>query len=161
RPVVVVSDATADSIATMLGLIAAGVDTMLLEENSSYLTDPDSPVHHIGAPVIIGPPHLGYHEFRADAAQAPHADGKGEVWQLTSGSTGVPRIARQPVSNVVVGGRLYQELFEMSQQDRVLIAVPVVHSYGLAGLCSALLSGATVVTSSRFSLSALVAALEN
>jgi acyl-coenzyme A synthetase/AMP-(fatty) acid ligase len=164
-PVVLVVDGTADSIATAVGLVAAGVDTVLLEEHSSYLGDPASPVHAAGPRLVIGPPGTGdvsYGGFRAPAG-APLPAGAprpGEILQLTSGSTGEPRIARQTLPNALTGGRLYRRLFGMSTVDTVLVAVPVAHSYGLAGLCSALLSGATLVTLPRFGLRTLVAGLD-
>ncbi|MBB5870027.1 methyltransferase (TIGR00027 family) [Allocatelliglobosispora scoriae] len=170
RPVVVIVDGTAASIATIFGVMAAGVDVLLLEERSSYLSDPASPVHALDAPVLVGPADAGdgiarfesYADFREHGATAVAAGPRtSEILQLTSGSTGVPRIARQTVPNVLVGGVLYRELFEMTPDDRVLIAVPLAHSYGLAGLCSALLAAATVVTIPRFSLSSLVTGIRD
>src|SRR2546430_188057 len=94
-----------------------------------------------------------------EGGDPPTGTRAGEILQLTSGSTGEPRITRQPLSHVLTGGRLYRRLFAITERDTVLVAVPVAHSYGLAGLCSALLSGATLVTLPRFSLRTLVAGL--
>ena len=161
-PVVVVLDGTAASIATAAGVVAAGVDALLLEEHSSYLSDPGSPVHAAGPQAVVGPGYVAHEEFRVpDGADVPDGVPPGEVLQLTSGSTGESRIVRQPLSNVLTGGRLYRRLFAVTDRDTVLAAVPVAHSYGLAGLCAALSSGATLVTLPKFGLRALVAGLRD
>jgi acyl-CoA synthetase (AMP-forming)/AMP-acid ligase II len=168
-PLVVVADGSAESIATLAGVIIAGVDALLLEAKSSHLKDSQSPVRSIGAPVIIGPvggesttgiPYWSYDQFRAppnpDAVAGPR---ESEVLEVTSGSTGEPRMARHPVRNLLVGGQLYAQLFQITEDDVVLVAVPIVHSYGLAGLWAALLTGATLVTLPHFSVRSLVSAL--
>ncbi|MFC7545970.1 class I adenylate-forming enzyme family protein [Plantactinospora sp. GCM10030261] len=184
-PVIVVLDGTAASVATVLGLVDAGVDVLLLEERTSQLADPRSPVYALGAPVIVGPARtldesvpdgavhggparLTYEAFRDSpsaaaigaAAGVPVPARPGEILQLTSGSTGRPRIARQTLDNVLAGARAYRDLFEITAADVVLVAVPVAHSYGLAGTFAALISGATLVTLPRFGIRALVAGLE-
>ncbi|MEV0408886.1 fatty acid--CoA ligase family protein [Actinoallomurus sp. NPDC050550] len=170
-PVVLVLDGSAASIATMLGILDAGVDVLLLEENSSALADPRSPVRRLGAQVVVGPPGTAHElpgvpvesheEFRAvpGPETAVPSGREPEVLQLTSGSTGRPRIARQTLPNVTVGGLLYRQLFEVGAGDAVLVAVPPAHSYGLAGVYAALLSGATLVTLSRFTPGAVVEAV--
>ncbi|SCG76347.1 malonyl-CoA/methylmalonyl-CoA synthetase [Micromonospora coxensis] len=181
-PVVVVVDGTAESIATVLGLVDAGVDVLLLEERSSHLADPRSPVHRLASPAVIGPPsmpdastphgpvRLSYEAVRqpgrlpagavGGSAGATTPSRPGEILQLTSGSTGQPRIARQTLDNVLAGARAYCELFRITGADVVLVAVPVAHSYGLAGTLAALLSQALLVTLPRFSIRSLVAGLD-
>ncbi len=154
-PIVVVVDGTAPSIATAAGVLAAGVDALLLEAQSSALDDPASPVHG-SRPRAVVTAHESFRDARPVDEHAP-----GEALQLTSGSTGEPRIVRQPLSNVLTGGRLYRRLFAVTDRDTVLAAVPVAHSYGLAGLCAALMSGATLVTLPRFGLRPLVDGLRN
>lgn len=149
-PIVVVVDGTAPSIATAAGVLAAGVDALLLEAQSSALDDPASPVHR-SRPRAVVSAHESFRDPRPIDEHEP-----GEALQLTSGSTGEPRIVRQPLSNVLTGGRLYRRLFAVTDRDTVLAAVPVAHSYGLAGLCAALMSGATLVTLPRFGLRPLV-----
>lgn len=183
-PVVVVVDGTAESIATVLGLVEAGVDVLLLEERTSHLADPQSPVHRLASPAVIGPPsmpdastphgpvRLSYEAVRqpgrlpaeevdGSATGAPAPGRPGEILQLTSGSTGQPRIARQTLDNVLAGARAYCELFRITGADVVLVAVPVAHSYGLAGTLAALLSQALLVTLPRFSVRSLVAGLDD
>src|SRR2546430_6241896 len=55
-PVVVVVDGTAESIATMVGLVAAGVDVLLLEADTTYLSDPGPPRHPGRPRVGVGAP---------------------------------------------------------------------------------------------------------
>jgi acyl-CoA synthetase (AMP-forming)/AMP-acid ligase II len=84
----------------------------------------------------------------------------GEVLQLTSGSTGEPRIARQPLRNLVRGGDTYRRLFGLTSADVVVAGVPLAHSFGLiGGLIAAVLAGASLRTLDRFNPRQLVAAL--
>lgn len=167
-PVVVLVDGTAASVATVLGILGVGRDVLLLEEQTSYLSDTGSPVHAVGASTVVGPPaavegtaYLAYEDYRAPADPGLTVDGPpGEVLQLTSGSTGEPRITRQPLDNVLWGGRVYDKLFELNGDDVIVVAVPLAHSYGLAGLFCAVLCGATLVTLPRFSIRSLVSALD-
>lgn len=172
-PVVLVVDGTAASAATLLGVTAAGVDVLVVESQSSHLDDARSPVHQVPAAAVVGPPerssagpapYVPYEAFRAEpedgttTRSAPPA-AAGEVWQLTSGSTGVPRIARQPLDSVLEGGRAYRALFGVTARDVVLVSVPLPHSYGLAGLYCGLVAQATVVSMPRFGIGPLVRSL--
>src|SRR5690349_11677429 len=159
-PIVVVLDGTAPSIATAAGVIAAGVDALLLEAQSSALDDPASPVP-ASRPRAVVTAHESLRDPQPVDENPVDEHEPGEVLQLTSGSTGEPRIVRQPLSNVLTGGRLYRRLFAVTDRDTVLAAVPVAHSYGLAGLVAALMSGATLVTLPRFGLRPLVDGLRN
>jgi acyl-coenzyme A synthetase/AMP-(fatty) acid ligase len=161
---VIVVDGSAASLATVLGAAVAGVDAVLVEEQNSYLTDPSSPLRRFGLSTVVGGPGRSYESCRApvppdgcDAGGPP-----GDVLQLTSGSTGEPRVVRQPVANIVHGGRTYAEVFGWSDRDTILAAVPLAHSFGLVGgLAAALASGATLCTTTRFNLRNLVAALSD
>lgn len=173
RPVIVVLDGTAASIATVLGIVEAGVDVVLLEEKTSYLDDVRSPLDAVGALMVIGPPALvvtaarygtcmPYDAFRSPADEDrvfPRRDG--HILQLTSGSTGEPRVARQTLPGVLEGAYAYRELFEFTADDHVLVPVPLAHSYGICGLFVALTAGATLLTLPRFSIRALVKALDD
>ena len=172
-PVVLVLDGTAAGIATLLGLLEAGVDIVLLEEQTSHLADPRSAVHLLGADTLIGPPaaltaagdqfayRWHYSEYRADTGPAgPHTSRSSRIYQLTSGSTGEPRAARQTLPGVLAGAVAYRDLFEVTADDIVLVTVPLPHSYGLAGTLCALLAGATLMTLSRFSIRSVLAGLD-
>jgi acyl-CoA synthetase (AMP-forming)/AMP-acid ligase II len=170
-PVIVVVDGSAASVAALVGLTGAGKDVVLIEENNSYLTDQGSPLHRIGASTVVGPArgdadtagfhHVSYDRCRAAAGPAvvprgPATGQPGAVLQLTSGSTGEPKLARQPLRNVVQGGRTYQQLFGFDRDDVIVSAVGLAHSFGLVGgLAAAVTSGATLWTMQRFGVRAL------
>ncbi|MEO3930160.1 class I adenylate-forming enzyme family protein [Micromonosporaceae bacterium B7E4] len=170
-PVVVLVDGTADSIAIVLGLAHAGVDLLLLEGRNSFLTDNQSAVRRSGASIVVGPGHrppdafryLSYEECgRPSEADPVRAPCEPEILQLTSGSTGEPRVARQPLRSVLHGGELYRDLFELTDRDVVLAAVPLAHSFGLVGgMAAALVSGATLCTVTRFQPRRLLEALDS
>ncbi|WP_158883760.1 class I adenylate-forming enzyme family protein [Amycolatopsis anabasis] len=168
EPVVVVVDGSAASVAAVLGLAVSGVDIALVEEGNSYLADRDSPFHRLGASLVVRPAGwipppdgsfttMTYDELAVAAgpvtAAASEARPDGEVLQATSGSTGEPRLARQPLRNVLRGGATYREVFALGPTDSVLVTVPLAHSFGLiGGLIAALVSGACVWTMPRFNV---------
>lgn len=173
-PVVVVVDGTARSVATVLGLVEAGADAVLLEEQTSQLTDPLSPLGTVGPTTVVGPEPLvravasryprclAYGEFRTPGQPPTPPPGReSRILQLTSGSSGAPRLARLAFSHVLVGARQYREVFEFVERDRVLVSVPLAHSYGLAGMLVSLISGATLVTMPRFSIRTVLAAVDD
>ncbi len=83
------------------------------------------------------------------------------LYQYTSGSTGAPKAAIHTQANLVRGARIYQRLYRISPQDRVLAAVPLLHSYGMvAGLVTALLTGAQLVLLGRFAPEGLLRELQ-
>ncbi|MDG4766920.1 AMP-binding protein [Solwaraspora sp. WMMD406] len=175
-PVIVVVDGTAASVATVIGVVQAGLDVVLMEEKSSYLSDPRSPVDAVGATLVVGPAdpdaaavaaakgrtYLEYGRFRApddgDDGPPPRVS---RILQLTSGSTGEPRVARQTMPGVLQGAEAYRDLFEFTESDVILVTVPLAHSYGLAGMFASLISAATLVTIPRFSIRSLLAALDD
>lgn len=151
-----------ESIAVLVGLWAAGVDTLLLEPANSYLADRGSQVHRAGCCWVVGdegtPDGLGVPvvpvgSFLAGAVpgRQPRAAAPGRVLQLTSGSTGEPRVVVQPVEHVLVGGQTYQQSLTVEPGQRVLAAVPLAHSFGLVGaLATALCSGASLTLFETF-----------
>ena len=161
-PVVLLVDGSAAALAVLLGLTAAGQEVLLLEEQSSFLADPASPVCHVGATVVIGPDRaagvperFGFRSYqqlcRPGAGPPPEPPAQGGVLQLTSGSTGEPKLARQPLRHLVHGGHTYRQLFRIGRSDRVLVPVPLVHSFGLVGgWFAALAAGAELWTLGRF-----------
>lgn len=170
-PVVVLVDGSAESIVTVVGLAMAGADILLIEAESSFLADPGSPIHRLRPSVVVGPAtkasavpapltYLAYEECRGDP-RLPSTDRDGEVLQLTSGSTGEPRIVRQPLPHVMRGATTYRDVFELGPGDTVLTAVPLAHSFGLiGGLLAALVSGASLWTLPGFGIRPLLAGLD-
>ena len=73
------------------------------------------------------------------------------VYHYTSGSTGNPKAALHSQENLVKGGLVYKETYQVSDQDNILITIPLLHSFGMvAGLITALASGAKLILCERF-----------
>jgi acyl-CoA synthetase (AMP-forming)/AMP-acid ligase II len=174
-PVALLADGTAASAAAIVGLAGAGLDVLLVEAAGSYLADPASAVRQARPSIVVGPAAsvrdlpavldgLTYEELMDGPAPArlPDAGREGEILQLTSGSTGEPRAARQPMHNIRQGGLAYRQVFGLSEADAILAAVPLAHSFGLVGgLTASIVSGASLHTLPRFSISGLLAGLRN
>lgn len=81
--------------------------------------------------------------------------------QYTSGSTGEPKAAVHTQRNLVNGGDIYTRAYGVTEDDRILAAVPLLHSFGMvAGLLTALRAGAQLVLLGRFSPARLLRALD-
>jgi acyl-CoA synthetase (AMP-forming)/AMP-acid ligase II len=174
-PVVLLADGTAASAAAIAGLAGAGLDVLLVEAASSYLADPASAVWQARPATVVAPAasvrdlpatvdRLAYEELIEGPAPAhlPDFGREGEILQLTSGSTGEPRAVRQPVRNICQGGLAYRQAFGLSEADAILAAVPLAHSFGLVGgLTASIVSGASLYTLPRFSISGLLAGLRD
>ncbi|MFD6433670.1 class I adenylate-forming enzyme family protein [Streptomyces venezuelae] len=93
-----------------------------------------------------------------DGAAAPDAP---FLHQYTSGSTGEPKVAVHTQRNLVNGADIYARSYEITEDDRILAAVPLLHSFGLvAGLVTALRAGAELVLLGRFTPARLLRALD-
>ncbi|TDB74906.1 class I adenylate-forming enzyme family protein [Micromonospora sp. KC723] len=163
-PVLVIVDNTPASAAALIGLTAAGVDVLPVEEGSSYLADLLAPARNPGVRTVVGPDgaagtepagidFLSYERCRADPVGAGGVPARrpGEVLQLTSGSAGEPKIVRHPVDNVRHGGHTYRQILGLTPADVLVAAVPLAHSFGLVGaLAAAVVSGAGLRTMRRF-----------
>ncbi|MFI5661895.1 class I adenylate-forming enzyme family protein [Streptomyces sp. NPDC051684] len=177
-PAVVELDGSADSVAVLLGLLTARIDVICVEEHSSHLTDASSAIWRTAATAAVlptaralpsGTPVFDYRELLrgADGAstgggvapaytEAAVDDGAPSVLQLTSGSTGEPRIARHPLGSVLRGAELYRQVHGYHADDMVLLPLPIAHSFGLVGgLFAALVSGTELLSIPKFSLSAV------
>ncbi|MFI6528544.1 class I adenylate-forming enzyme family protein [Streptomyces uncialis] len=173
-PVVVLVDNTPTCVATMLGLFLAGADTLLVERENSHLMEARSVIHRLPPAGLVGPsdispvPGLAHRTFdELVSVPAPSAtvvrreDPATAVLQLTSGSTGEPRITRQTLGNTLTGGALYRDIHRITAADTVLAMVPLAHSFGLVGaLATALVSGAGLRTMTRFRPGVVLEALD-
>ncbi|GII82198.1 hypothetical protein Ssi03_01880 [Sphaerisporangium siamense] len=179
-PVTVVVDNSVASVATVLGFALAAADVALVERESSYLLDEDSVLRRVGSGRVVCPPEaveplsargytcLSFAEL-ADGAGLDGLDGTvssgrvrdAEVLQMTSGSSGRPKAARQTVRNVLRGGELYRDAHRVTAADTIVAPMSLSHSFPLVGgLATALVSGASLRTMTRFATGALVESLE-
>lgn len=69
------------------------------------------------------------------------------VFQLSGGTTGLPKLISRTHNDYIYNLRICTEVAELSQDDVQLAALPISHNFGLAcpGLLGALAVGATVV----------------
>lgn len=73
------------------------------------------------------------------------------LYHYSSGSTGKPKAALHSQANLVKGATIYEQTFQLHPDDRILLTVPLAHSFGMvAGLMASLISGARVVLIERF-----------
>ncbi len=94
-------------------------------------------------PADTAPPSpLGLAAMRRADADPPFAD-RGAVAVLSSGTLGPPKILWHRTESLLATARLVGERLGIAHGERVLIAVPVHHLYGLgAALLTCLLAGA-------------------
>ncbi|TCR16024.1 fatty acid--CoA ligase family protein [Streptomyces sp. BK205] len=173
RPVLLALDNSPTALAALLGLASAGVGLAVLEADSRYLSDSRSVFHRIGADTAVLPGEAldvvsGYRVLTAGELVAPAGrrhlaaePADPEVLQATSGSSGEPRLARQTLGNLMRGADLYRRVYSVTEDDGILLTVPAAHSFGMvAGLFTAVLTGATLWTFPRFSTQSVRRALD-
>jgi acyl-CoA synthetase (AMP-forming)/AMP-acid ligase II len=165
--VILVVDNSVPAIVGLLGLWLAGVGVLLVERDSSHLMDAASAVHRVGATAVVGPDAMaaatcpgtrfvGLDRLVSGRPERTAWRGGGrtsepDVLQLTSGSTGEPRVAHHSLGAVLRGGVVYRERYRLTAADTILLTVPVAHSFGLVGgLAAALAAGAALLTITRF-----------
>ena len=97
-----------------------------------------------------------------DERRAPASRRQGSVTLLTSGTTGTPKGApRKPSVAAMVGPMTtLLEHVPLRAREAILVAPPMFHAFGLAGVGLGLLLGSTVVTARRFDPEAALAAIE-
>lgn len=161
KPVVLVTENSGDGLAVFLGLLTAGIPVLCVEPANSVVADEGSVVSRLdkGGVVAAHPTDgVSFADLLAPTDPPvrwvePPADVP--VLQLTSGSTGEPRIAKHGLASCTRGGLLYRDLHRYTSTDAVLLPVPMAHSFGLVGgVAAALVSGAELVMLPRFGLRA-------
>jgi acyl-CoA synthetase (AMP-forming)/AMP-acid ligase II len=136
-----------------LRALGGGEDEDPLDD--SVLVSVDEPAGVADAPARRGPTRRTDDEPRTAAPDAPF------LYQYTSGSTGEPKAVVHTQRNLVNGGGIYTRAYGVGEDDRVLVAVPLLHSFGMvAGLVTALRAGAQLVLLGRFTPARLLSALD-
>jgi fatty-acyl-CoA synthase len=91
-----------------------------------------------------------------DFSVAPVSPGDPMILMYTSGTTGVPKGALLPHRKTLFNSLNAQLFFDCSSRDRVLVVVPLFHSFGLQILAiPALYVGASLVLQRHFDAAAL------
>lgn len=151
--VVLVTTNDIDAPATILGLLAAGVDVLLTIPTSTR-HELDELAARVDARAVLRVDEVG------EAEAAPRSASPGTLLLTSSGSTGVPKIIRRSTPSIDAVSANMAEAVGMTAADHVLAAVPLAHSYGIEhGLLAPLWAGATVTLSNGLDLPAITAAL--
>lgn len=91
----------------------------------------------LGADRTVGAPRSQPSTARGDLATTA-------ALHLTSGSTASPRAAKRGVASLLAEAEGYIRALSLSATDRVLVPVPLVHSFGWGVAVSALMGGCVV-----------------
>ncbi|WP_164931543.1 class I adenylate-forming enzyme family protein [Longirhabdus pacifica] len=68
------------------------------------------------------------------------------VYQLTSGTTGYPKMACVSLQTIIREGHVYRSWFQYAASDHIIATIPLHHLYGMTGaLFASLLTGSTLV----------------
>ncbi|MDM8164459.1 class I adenylate-forming enzyme family protein [Roseovarius sp.] len=101
---------------------------------------------------VTGPKIDGQHHFGAlvaDNLDAPEIEGAGPDAEValcfTSGTSAAPKGVIRKQTLMAQNARRFGEMLSMTQDDRVMIAPPLTHVFGLLCAGNALMSGATIV----------------
>jgi acyl-CoA synthetase (AMP-forming)/AMP-acid ligase II len=73
------------------------------------------------------------------------------ILHRTSGSTGRSRLVRRGGASLIAEARRYQEALSLSGNDRMLVVLPIDHSFGWGFLLGGLLAGCLIDLKSNFS----------
>ncbi|BCY12759.1 AMP-binding protein [Actinoplanes sp. L3-i22] len=112
--------------------------------------------------LVEGVEKIGEERFEELITAAPRGSGTvpperpGRTIVLTSGTTGVPKGARRPTPGGFRPLCSVIDRIPLRAQERVLIAAPLFHTWGFAGLQIALALRATVVLRRKFDPAAIV-----
>ncbi|MEX0825727.1 MAG: class I adenylate-forming enzyme family protein [Acidimicrobiia bacterium] len=172
--VVLVMDRSAQAISALLAIMASGMRPLALDAafaagTADLLGGAAGPLRPQLAIVPdtssepADPGHVRYSQLSAGSrGRAPEAGGETILYQLTSGSTGPPRVAIIPEGALVRGGDLYASAIRAEPHDQIAVAVPLAHSYGLVGsLFTMLATGAGIVIVDEPGPSALLRAIDD
>ncbi|GAA2855572.1 fatty-acyl-CoA synthase [Actinoplanes cyaneus] len=149
----------ADPVLMNTGLSAGQLAAVAKDQGLRVLLHDDEFAER--AALVDGVEKIGEARFEELIAQAPAANSSpperpGRTIVLTSGTTGVPKGARRPTPG---GFRPLCSIIDripLRAQDRVLIAAPLFHTWGFAGLQIALALRATIVLRRRFDPAAVL-----
>ncbi|MFC7528265.1 AMP-binding protein [Actinoplanes sp. GCM10030250] len=157
-----VATAGADPVLINTGLSASQLAAVAKDQDLRALIHDDEFTPQLA--LVAGPDLLNERriaeliaESRPGPAQPPQRPGRTIV--LTSGTTGVPKGARRPTPGGFRPLCSVIDRIPLRSGDRILIAAPLFHTWGYAGLQIALALRATIVLHRRFDPAATQATL--
>ncbi|MBL0885594.1 class I adenylate-forming enzyme family protein [Myceligenerans indicum] len=175
-PVAVVVDGTPPSLASLVGALECGLDVVAVEAGAPALTGARDVLADLDVGVVVaahapgtwpGATVLDPAGLRGAAGAATPSGGvtdpagEADLLQLTSGSSGRPRLARQTHAGAVAAALSYVDRFQLAADDVVVLPVSAAHSYGMAGMLSALIVGGSVTSVPTFTPAGAVTALRD
>ncbi|MEI7031016.1 AMP-binding protein [Streptomyces pratensis] len=132
-----------DWVVAFLGLLAGGCLPLPVA--------PDTPGPEVrrllelagGGRVLVCPERRG-EDIALTGSPGARVDGGPAVLLPTSGSTGSPKLVRRDEASWLSEARRYRDGVGVTEEDTVVLPVPLSHAYALGWLCGGLLSGATL-----------------
>ncbi|PEP83748.1 hypothetical protein CN581_04050 [Bacillus toyonensis] len=79
-----------------------------------------------------------YSEVYSEQLKRPNNNYEAEsesLYMLTSGTSGITKIAKIPYYSLWRGAESYRDWFDIKHTDTIISTVPLTHSYGLIGAC--------------------------
>ncbi|WP_067515195.1 class I adenylate-forming enzyme family protein [Endozoicomonas ascidiicola] len=116
--------------------------------------------------IVVGDTSEKHLNFRGILEKNTHWDSRPVedshcLTMYTSGSTGSSKGVMMSATSIVAQGHMLKTAFEVTEDDRILCALPLFHAYGLNALVgTALISGATIVLHDRFRTADCINSLE-
>ncbi|WP_047869720.1 AMP-binding protein [Nocardiopsis sp. RV163] len=128
----------------LLGLLEAGAHPLLVGADAPG-AEADRLLGDAGGEGWLDPATGAVSPARGTSSARNAVAGESTLVLATSGSTGRPSLVRRTESDLVAEGLRYRDGVGVGPDDRVLIPLPLSHSYALGWLFGALLSGSAVV----------------
>ncbi|MDJ0462515.1 AMP-binding protein [Streptomyces sp. H27-C3] len=132
-----------DWVVAFLGLLEAG--------SLPLPVAPDTPDPEVGRllELVGGGRILTYRQVSGEdillaGTPGPRQDLEPGVLLPTSGSTGAPRLVQRSEASWLSEARRYRDGVGVTEQDIVVLPVPLSHAYALGWLCGGLLAGAAL-----------------
>lgn len=130
-------------VVAFLGLLAGGGLPLPVAPDT-----PDAEVRRLlalagGGRVLAHPGRPG-EEIALTGPPGARVSGGPGVLLPTSGSTGSPKLVRRDEASWLSEARRYRDGVGVSEEDTLLLPVPLSHAYALGWLCGGLLSGAAL-----------------
>ncbi len=151
QTVAVIASPHPTTIATLIGAVACGLRVDAIHPSTASI-EIAARMRAVGTSVLLSPSecHEGFALAMATGDHSvkstifPSKD-DGSIVLNSSGTTGQPALAIRTATSLLAVARNVREGLGLDVQDRVVLAVPVCHSYGIDLTWGVLETGATLV----------------